>query len=200
MRNGDSNGDKSVKRWIFNILCGLSLLLCAATVGLWVRSYRLPERFWIIHGPVSWSFATVDGSMHYAWAEAWPEAYHPKAHDPRDAITVQYESGRFFGDFDGYIESEAREVGYQGMGFLICPEDIPYRAAGSTSRRQIFPMWSLFVLTAIGPLMWSVRLARRVWYHRTHLIGHCPCCNYDLRASKDRCPECGTAMPTGIKT
>jgi len=32
-------------RWTFNALAAASLLLCLATAGLWVRSYRVGDRF-----------------------------------------------------------------------------------------------------------------------------------------------------------
>jgi hypothetical protein len=47
------------------------------------------------------------------------------------------------------------------------------------------PCWLLAIL--IG--FWGVRIARR---NKEHAPSHCPTCGYDLRATPDRCPECGT--------
>ena len=61
------------------------------------------------------------------------------------------------------------------------------------------PYWLLFIATAIVPLTW---LAMRLWGWRTK-DGHCYGCGYDLRASSDRCSECGrpideiTVRPAG---
>lgn len=43
------------------------------------------------------------------------------------------------------------------------------------------------ILLLVGQLVF--RQHRSLW-------GLCPECGYDLRASKDRCPECGTPIPT----
>jgi hypothetical protein len=54
------------------------------------------------------------------------------------------------------------------------------------------PFWALLTLFAVYP---SVRAWRR---RRTHALSdqcRCAFCGYDLRASKERCPECGTAIP-----
>jgi hypothetical protein len=50
------------------------------------------------------------------------------------------------------------------------------------------PTWCptlLFALIAVSPL---IRIVRRRMRSRT---GYCLTCNYDLRATPQRCPECG---------
>jgi hypothetical protein len=50
--------------------------------------------------------------------------------------------------------------------------------------------WSLCLLMATVPGVW-VAATLRVRTRRCS--GLCPICGYDLRATTDRCPECGTA-------
>jgi hypothetical protein len=52
------------------------------------------------------------------------------------------------------------------------------------------PYWFVFALVLAPMLLTSVRSFRR-----RHRKGHCVKCNYDLRASTDRCPECGQPIP-----
>ena len=50
------------------------------------------------------------------------------------------------------------------------------------------PLWLLFTLAAIPTAL--------LWHRdrRTVKPSHCRQCGYDLRASKKKCPECGTAI------
>jgi hypothetical protein len=53
-------------------------------------------------------------------------------------------------------------------------------------------------LIAVVILAW-VGLRRSAWkeYRITAVNGLCPSCGYDLRATPDRCPECGLVLSKG---
>jgi hypothetical protein len=54
------------------------------------------------------------------------------------------------------------------------------------------PWWWLLLLFSLWPASrWVARLRRRAQSRR----GLCPDCGYDLRATPDRCPECGAVAP-----
>jgi hypothetical protein len=60
----------------------------------------------------------------------------------------------------------------------------------------ILPLWILAFGFAPLPIWRAARWSRaRLWGQR--LAGVCPTCGYDLRATPERCPECGSvAKPT----
>jgi hypothetical protein len=55
------------------------------------------------------------------------------------------------------------------------------------------PAWLIWPLTIVVPARWTGRQFRR---HRRVRRGECLNCGYDLRASTDRCPECGQPIQT----
>jgi len=59
-----------------------------------------------------------------------------------------------------------------------------------THRDMVVSYWLLFVLTSLWPLAFTILWWRR---RRDAAAGKCPHCGYDLRASPERCPECGAA-------
>jgi hypothetical protein len=48
------------------------------------------------------------------------------------------------------------------------------------------PWWLICLVTSIAPAVWWLKHKRR----KREFPGHCPNCNYDLRATPDGCPEC----------
>ncbi len=81
-------------------------------------------------------------------------------------------------------------------------EEVVLEVAGLSLRRARSPFhswvfraayWELAVAFGVPPLLWIVVRGRR-WRRRAAAVAACHCaeCGYDLRATPERCPECGT--------
>jgi hypothetical protein len=156
-----------MKRPRLNILTALSLLLCVAVVMLWVRSHWYITSVRVITGPPQ-SYCLAAGQGHLAFSE-----WH---HDPPrgkgrwelsdERIPSELPPDRYAEFFPG-----VRNGGAYGHRWL--------------SVSLAYPL----ILCALLPM-------RAAWRARRHRRpGHCRRCGYDLRATPDRCPECGTIAP-----
>jgi hypothetical protein len=69
-----------------------------------------------------------------------------------------------------------------------------YAKYSATGWEIALPLWAFALLCAILP-GWVVLHHLPVGQRR---VGLCPKCGYDLRATPDRCPECG-AVPAALE-
>lgn len=63
-------------------------------------------------------------------------------------------------------------------------------------RTLVVPFWIPFGL--IGHVVWRLRFSPANLRRRRIKLGLCLACGYDLRASKERCPECGSKIHSAI--
>jgi hypothetical protein len=64
------------------------------------------------------------------------------------------------------------------------------RLATDGELKAAIPYWVLTAASACASLVaWGIRRLRR---KESDYSGRCPACGYDLRATPDRCPECGS--------
>ena len=69
--------------------------------------------------------------------------------------------------------------------------------AGLAKLACIICLWLGSLLLGPGLLVFIPGVVLHVILRRQARRGRCRKCGYDLRASKDRCPECGTPIPEG---
>jgi hypothetical protein len=56
------------------------------------------------------------------------------------------------------------------------------------------PYWPIMAASAGVTFLWVMRAVRQWRFHLRRGRGLCTACGYDVRASPDRCPECGSAV------
>ena len=185
-------------RRLFTLAAGLSLLLFLATAVLWVRSYQFSDAvLWV--SPLSRDGTrirdfSVTSQLGKVWIDGGCREFQPgHAAAVRASDEVPKPVLAFFAErmTEEYRRSFA---GYGPMSFEIAhpyePEQFPLPPYQSRNmaRETVVPDWALVVAAAIAPAIWT---HRRLRLSKARRSGHCPRCGYDLRATPDRCPECG---------
>lgn len=172
-------------RILFNVAAAVSLSLCVATCMLWVRSHWVYDLY---------KFAdrqhTLKLDKGHLWAGRCEEPYWI---DPGHYAARQHpETSNFTATFLPNSSQVSVAVGVgisrSALHFLY----VDWVQPPSTRMRSLaVPMWFIAGFLGIVPVARTWR-----WMKNKHgkEEGLCPSCGYDLRASPDRCPECGRAV------
>ncbi len=167
---------KRKRRWMLNGLTVFSVLLALGVAASWVRSYWRADaiEFRSDH-PLQTRFLTANrgrltGAIVFPRGSGFDSGlksrFHYESNPASDPLSLPHS---FLGTSWFRQLSFGRDVGRAGA--------------------VVIPHGYLLILFAAVP---AFRLYRRLRRRRLSLPGHCPTCGYDLRATLDRCPECGT--------
>ena len=203
-----------MKRRLLNLLTVISLLLCVAVCVLWVRSYSRTESVGYVkpHGGLveGWaSLWSLGGRLMFEWhtrtytrtytrpndwefsaddSEGWLAESEKLSPDQVRSYVAASDEGSASGTYFEFrrvgvllelSRYEDQTIDYYGVSRAIRVH-LPHSLAGAAC--------------AVLPL---AALKRRLRRRRLALAGLCPRCGYDLRATPDRCPECGAAATKG---
>jgi hypothetical protein len=179
---------KRVRRWISRGAYCASVSLFLAMAALWVWSCwqapvfeydpALRERYviWAAQGRICFDLIVLHGGSTYI-SRTWGYSTSPV----NASESWGWECG---GTDDGW-----RFLGMQYMHDLTV----------LSGRRQYYvifvPFWMLMVPASALPIARATKwhFGRRTWRMEHRLCLHC---GYDMRASPERCPECGTPTPS----
>lgn len=169
-------------RGVFRIGCGLSLVVCLLLCALLVRSFWADDsaqsNTHFPSGTVQYTIETIRGTIEFRisripgihpsngeWLAMLPLRWHLSTDIPANQPAYPQALWAFQTEYAG-VGLTGQDLGRVGV---------------------YFPMWLLILASAIPPaLLWLLRKRRRG--------GFCITCGYDLRATPDRCPECGTPI------
>jgi hypothetical protein len=185
-----------MKRWIFNGVCVISFLISLAmlvhVIEPRVRTWCTPVVPRYKQGQPMSGWELEAG--HDALQLRRFRAVEPHTKGPPYIIdgseTNEFKQWRASLQSEAYVYREFRlqlrhpefQVGYNGEPSYLWAIRSDFNV----------PYWVVAVLAGVFPLL-SIKVAIRWLRSRRHArAGCCRNCGYDLRATPDRCPECGT--------
>lgn len=160
---------------LFTVASLLSLVLCGAVIVPWVRSASTNDCLsWVNEaGTLNWWIECSRG-VFFACLDRYRSR---ELNDPG----WRFEAGRDVRNFSIFFALADRTWRFGSFGIASD------RSQTHSRRICTVPCWAVTVALGIAPI------SRLLLHLRTHARrrGRCRSCGYDLRATPDRCPECG---------
>ena len=187
-------------RAAFAVLC---LILAAATIALWVRSDHAGDAFVLFVGRGrAQAIASSNGRLGILFTNV--------SFQPERAWTATFATGDLE-EFTSWLDINVLHVypapfaispnaisnplgdGFHGFRAITSEKGAVDGIPDSKIILLTFPHW--FAILIFCAIAWWTFVGPAARRQRRLTRGQCVHCGYDLRASTEKCPECGAAIP-----
>jgi hypothetical protein len=175
----------AVMRHLLNVVAALSLVLCVAAPTMWFRSYRVADRIIRYETFRTTVMACSRGQLSlicHSFPASHPSRVRPGTDfghgAPTEIVLPAFTSGarrewRLFRFV--WLERDGGTIS-STIGTTAYPAE--WIVA--------IPLYAITIFFLLAAALWLWRRVRQI-----APPGRCAVCGYDLRATPDRCPECG---------
>jgi hypothetical protein len=188
-----------MRRHLLSFFAAFSLLLCAATIVFWHRSFLVVDGLTVTDPLTEGAWPT---RKCYLWSDRGRLVFIAQSRPGSPALS----SLRYLRHVDHVVH--ARDDGDGELPVFVDAFLFPRPAVAGfnwsrgSSRSGNFlclrvPYWALAVAFMVLP---SIGVSRGMRRRRRRRQGACEKCGYDLRATPDRCPECGAPAESAVAT
>jgi hypothetical protein len=202
---------RRLARHLFTGCCALCLLLSMAACVLWVRgrsgsdSVELTYDRWLPDRSAASTQVHLTSDkriwVYLSWGQAPPYngnlvyGYYIRADQSggRPRLRFHHHGIPTTNMWLGPVDPDAGASGWGPLRGDTHARSMPTDGDNHHSIRIGISHWLAALLLLIPAVLWSVRFYDS---RRARLRGCCRVCGYDLRATPQRCPECGTRATT----
>jgi hypothetical protein len=169
-------------RRLLLVFSAISLALAIMLTVMWFQSYSDADNWYAFDGKVAFGTNTpVHGYLAFS-DEGWLSVDLFRSY----GIAGGMKNWRF-AHHRYRVSGAPVQYGFQFVtGWPPSTGPLPF---GSSQTHVVFPYWLPILLLSLPAAIYL-----SIWLRRSK-PGMCPVCGYDLRATPDRCPECGTLTP-----
>jgi hypothetical protein len=211
---------RTLSRWTLNFVALGSFILCVAGTALWIRSQFVEEQFNFERQSAGTAAGQQQKLDSYRWIASSKGqlriSYYQIPHTRYRNLGLGYQRKLTLWGLVAPANLATGEERFKapGIEYYFMPTQIitiPTTPAAATIPAGRFPpavapptrlhygirsvvlrWWLIVVLTGILPILWASRAF--LWHRRKRgNLLTCLVCGYDIRATPERCPECGTA-------
>ncbi len=186
-----------MKRRLLVALSAVSLLLSLVVIFVWIRSHWVQSQWGYLTASIPrarWAqYGSSSARGRFCFLYVTTQYANPA--DIAD-VTQNGQLGFYYEvtnvDHDNF--DLPTETFWNRRGFALQFQEIQKKDVRQTDRLTwaMIPDWLVILILLLLSLPGLLHFSRTRRHHR---LGLCPACGYDLRATPDRCPECGT-VPT----
>jgi hypothetical protein len=179
---------------LFNLLAAISLLLCLGTIVLWFRGMSHWDEAIYFNTPNQGGSGTGNEVHVHTFGGSFAVEFDLLRDSPSQPLVKRWFITRTADlsqtGFRDYLTYRLGPPTVTGFGWSAKQQSPPLPFGQREQCAVRIPKWFVILVSAGLPALW---LRRRLIRRRRQRAQQQLCinCGYDLRATPDRCPECG---------